>query len=282
MSRLIIILLLIPVTIAVEAYSQNKGVESYDNAYRHYSIGDYEKAIRYYDEYLSAYASDAKAYSERGRCFEILNKFDAALADYTSAITLKPNFAQYYRDRGYVYLKTGKPELALYDFNNSVLYDPGNAYGYSARTQAYVKLGNFEFALIDINKAMMFDPANANYLITRATIYSIMDDTLNLYRDIDTILKINPVQFFSSFSTQDVIINYTNINNEITKLSEIILNKPSDDFAYFERGFLYYITSRFGAAEKDFQMCRQCAVNKKDMTGLSERFLENIKKYGDS
>lgn len=273
--------MLILVFTSVKIFPQNFGVESYDNAYRFYSLGDYNNAIKYYNEYLSSYSSDAQAYNERGRCYENLMQYDNALKDYSTALSLKPNFAQYYRDRGYVYLKTEKPDLALSDFNRTVLIDPDNAYNYSARALAYVDLGNFEFALKDINRAMQFEPSNPNYLITRTTIYSIMNDTLNFYKDLDTILTFNPVQFFSSFKLQDVLINYSNINKEIVSLTNIITSNSSDDFAYFERGFLYYITSRFEAALNDFENCKQCAGNKTRMIKFAERFIEKIKQYGD-
>lgn len=281
MNRLIFLLVLYSLFIPLNLFSQNFGVESYDNAHRFYSLGDYNNAIKYYNEYLSSNSSDAQAYNERGRCYESLMQYDNALKDYSIAITLKPNLAEYYRDRGYVYLKTGKPDLGLNDFNKSVLYGPGNAYNYSARALAYVDLGNFEFALKDINRAMQFDPSNPNYLITRATIYSIMNDTLNFYKDLDTILTFNPVSFFSSFKLQDVLINYNNINEEIVNLTNLIVKNSVDDFAYFERGFLYYIISKFDAALSDFENCKICAGNKKKMIEYTERFIKNIKHYGD-
>jgi len=275
------LLLVFIFTLSVSAFAQNTGNESYNNAYRYYSVGDYTKAIKYYNDYLSSHTSDAKAFNERGRCYESLKQYDNALSDYSAAVNLRPNNENYLRDRGYVHLKMGNPNLALSDFNTCVILNSGNAYAYSARTLAYIALGNYEFSLMDINKAMQFDPSNANYLITSATVYSIIDDTLNLYKDIDTILKINPVRFFSSFKSQDVIISYININSEIVNLTNILINNPADDFAYFERGFHYYITGKYQAALSDFESCKQYAAGKKEMSALSDRFIANIKLYGN-
>lgn len=281
MNRLIYLLLLYVILNPLSLFSQNFGNESYDNAYRNYSVGDYDKAIKYYNEYLSSYSSDAQAFNERGRCYESLMQYDNALRDYSTAISLKPNFAVYLRNRGYVYLKTGKPDLALNDFNKSVLYDPDDAYSYSARAIAYINLRNFEYALKDINTAMQFDPANVSYLITCGTIYASMDDTINLYKAIDTVLTFNPAQFFSAYKSQDVIIYQININQIITTLSDNLMKNPGNDFAYFKRGLHYYILSRFDAALKDFEMCKKYAGNKPRMLEFSDKFIKNIKHYGD-
>jgi tetratricopeptide (TPR) repeat protein len=281
MNRLFFLLILYLFFISPSVFPQNFGVESYVNAHRNYSVGDYNKAIKYYDEYLSAYSSDAQAFSERGRCYESLMQYDNALKDYSTAISLKPSFAEYYRNRGYVYIKTGKPDLALNDFNKSVLYNPNDAYSYSARSIAYIHLRNFDFALKDINTAMQFEPTNAGYLITRGTIYGAMDDTLNLFKAIDTILTFNPAKFFSSFKSQDVIIYHINFNNTITALTENLIKNPENDFVYFKRGLHYYILSKFDAALKDFEMCKKYAGNKPRMLEFSDRFIKNIKQYGD-
>jgi tetratricopeptide (TPR) repeat protein len=281
MKKLFYILFVYLLFISADVFAQNFGVDSYDKAYRYYSLGDYNTAIKYYNEYLSSYTSDSRAYIERGRCYESLMKYDNALSDYSTAISLKPNFAEYYRNRGYVYIKTGKPDLALNDLNLSVLYNPDDAYSYSARSVAYIHLRNFDFALKDINTAMQLDPTNAGYLITRGTIYGAMDDTLNLYKAIDTILTFNPAKFFSSFKSQDVIIYNINFNNTITALTENLIKNPANDFAYFKRGLHYYILNKFEAALSDFEKCKKYANNKEKMVEFSDRFIKNIKQYGD-
>lgn len=281
MNRPVYLLLIYLLFIPLNLLPQNFGVESYVNAHRNYSVGDYTKAIKYYNEYLSSYSSDALAYNERGRCYESLLQYDNALRDYSTAISLKPNSAVYLRDRGYVYIKTAKPDLALNDFNKSVLNNPDEAYSYSARAIAYINLRNFEYALKDINTAIQYDPANVSFLITRGTIYTSMDDTLNLYKAIDTVLTFNPAQFFSALKSQDVIINQININQIITTLSDNLMKNPVNDFAYFKRGFHYYILSKFDAALKDFEMCKKYAGNKPRMLEFSDRFIKNIKHYGD-
>ena len=58
----------------------------------------------------------ADAYFNRGAIYEILQKYQQAIKDYTQAIKLNPNFAEAYQNRGNAYKALGKNAEAEKDF----------------------------------------------------------------------------------------------------------------------------------------------------------------------
>jgi tetratricopeptide (TPR) repeat protein len=260
-------------------YSQLKGITSYDNAYRYMTAGEFEKAIGYYNEYLKSYPSDSKAYDERGRCYENLRQYENALKDYSSAISLSPFYGTYYNDRGYAYLKSGMPENSVSDFTSSINYNPNSSDGYEGRVQAYLDLGKNDLALTDINKAMLLAPDNPMYLVTRAVIYSNLEDTSKFYSDIENILNYYPGSFFASYKSQIVSLLLDNFYSNIQKLNSQIEDNPGDRVLYFKRGFNYYLLKKFDAAISDFEKCVSISGSNDRHSILSNLFIENSKSF---
>jgi tetratricopeptide (TPR) repeat protein len=260
-------------------YSQLRGISSYDNAYRYYTSGDFEKAIKYYTEYLKSYPSDSKAYEERGRCYENLRQFDNALKDYSNAISQSPANSVYFNDRGYTYLKSGMLENSAEDFTQSISINPSSPDGYAGRVQVYLDMGKDESALSDINKAMLLDPDNPMHLITRAFIYSNLDDTSKLYSDLDKILTFYPSSFFSSYKSQIVLLLLDNISNNIERLSGLIAENPNERGYFFRRGFNYYLLKKFDTAISDFEKCIGLSSGTDKLTYFSSLFIDNCKFY---
>jgi len=279
MGKIISLLFFVLVPALSGLNAQLKGINSYDNAYRNYISGDFEKAITYYTEYLNSYPSDSKAYDERGRCYENIHKFDNAIKDYSTAVNLSPNTGLFYNDRGYAYLKSGLTENALGDFTSSVTYNPNSPDGYEGRVQAYLDLGKNELALTDINKAIMLSPDNPMYLVTRAAIYSVLEDTSKMFADLENILNYYPGSFFASYKSQIVLLQLDNFAARIHNLNQAISENPENRFLYFYRGFNYYLLKKFDAAIGDFEKCISLSVSSDRLNKLSSLFEDNAKYY---
>ncbi|MDD5362103.1 MAG: tetratricopeptide repeat protein [Ignavibacteria bacterium] len=265
------------------SYPQLKGITSYDNAYRNYISGNFEEAIKNYNEYIRAYANDDKAIYERGMCFESLRKFDDALKDYTLALQMKPYYSAYNISRGYAYVKMGIPANAYDDFTKAIQNDPANSDGYFGRVNADLDLNKFDFALTDLNMAINLNQRNPLFYYVRAMIYTELNDTAKFYDDIEKILDNYPNDFFSNYKSQGVVLILDNIEYNINVLSNAIENYPDQFLLYFRRGFNYYIYRKFGPAADDFaQSIKYCPDPSTRMINLSNRLIENCKIYNDN
>ncbi len=262
--------------------AQLKGITSYDNAYRNYTAGNFDIAVKYYNEYLKSYTNDDKAIFERGMCYESLRKFDEALRDYSSAIMLRPLSAPYYVSRGYVYIKTGMPQNAYDDFTRAIQYDPSGSDGYFGRVNANLDLNKYDFALSDINSAINLNNKNPLFYYTRAMIYTELNDTAKFYDDIERILNNYPGDFFSNFKSQGVILILDNIEQNINFLNGLINENPGYFLLHFMRGFNYYLAKKFVAAEEDFNLAlKYCANVTTRIAAYSQKLIENCKIYSD-
>jgi tetratricopeptide (TPR) repeat protein len=266
----------------ISAEAQVTGNSAYDNAYRNYTAGNFEDAIRYYTEYLGSNTTSDKAFFERGMCYESIRRFDDALRDYNTAINLKPFYSLYYISRGYVYIKSNIPENALSDFTYAIQHDPSNPEAYWGRVNAYLDLDKYDFALRDITSAINLKPDNALYYYIRAIIYTKLNDTAKFYDDVERIMNNYPSSFFSSYKSQTVVLILDNIANNIAKLTYEIESAPDNYLLYFRRGFNYYVYRKFSLAIEDFSNAVKLSTDTNSrLILLSIKLVDNCKVFSN-
>ncbi|MCE1165847.1 MAG: tetratricopeptide repeat protein [Bacteroidetes bacterium] len=280
--RIITLSILIFLLLAGFASAQLKGIPSYDNAYRNYVAGNFDEAIKNYDDYIKSYPNDDKAIYERGMCYESQRKFDDALRNYNAALQLKPYFSPYYVSRGYAFVKTNMPQNAYDDFTRAVQNDPTNPDGYFGRVNANLDLNKYDFALTDLNAAINLNNKNPLYYYVRAMIYTELDDTTRFYNDIERILSNYPGEYFSSFKSQGVVLILDNIENNINYLNDAITNDPENYLLYFKRGFNYYLFRRFVPAADDFQKAARLSPDSQSrLVKYAGMLIDNCKFYSE-
>lgn len=270
-----IFMLVFTLCICINIKAQITGNTFYDNGYRYFTAGEFDKAIEYYTEYLKSYPNDAKAINERGLCYESLREYEYAERDYSNAILISPNFWEYYNNRGYVYVKMNMPDKAYQDFTQSIKLKPDGPEGYAGRVQALLDLGKYDLALMDINSAMTMDRNNPLYFITRVAIYGFMNDTIKLFKDIETILEYYPESFFAGYKSQFVYLSLDNIAKNIEQLTKSIQEKPKIYNNYFKRGFDFYLLKKFEPAIADFNtFISKCKNKNNNYIKIAQKFID--------
>jgi tetratricopeptide (TPR) repeat protein len=114
-------------------------------------MGVYGIALTYFDLAILTGATDHYAdYVNRGNAWSGLQDYGKALADYRTALHLKPNDGATIFNRGIVYEKMGKTDLAVQDF----LRATGAGYGSiellsaMARHKEYIRLNKERLKLL--------------------------------------------------------------------------------------------------------------------------------------
>lgn len=92
-------------------------------------------------------------YHARGRNYYRNGEFDLAIKDYNQALALNPRSAYLYKDRGIAYGKLGKLNEAVADYTQAIKLYPGFAVAYYHRAVTYFKLGEYDKALQDLYQA---------------------------------------------------------------------------------------------------------------------------------
>jgi tetratricopeptide (TPR) repeat protein len=88
----------------------------------------------------------------------IKSEFEAAVADFTSVVTIKPDFVQAFIMRGMAYGQMGLSAAAVSDFTHVIEIDPENGYAYYARGREYWATGDYLKAKEDYDRAVKLDP----------------------------------------------------------------------------------------------------------------------------
>lgn len=114
-------------------------------------------------------SGDAQFYLRRGEDFSGIHQYDKAIADYTTAIELKPDYAEAYNDRGFAYFLTGDFERAIRDYTRAIELRPNYPKAYNSRGVAYMA-GGFGLArsVPDFDRAIELEPDFRYAYINRA------------------------------------------------------------------------------------------------------------------
>jgi tetratricopeptide (TPR) repeat protein len=114
-------------------------------------------------------AAGADFYLKRGEDFSGARQYDRAIADYTTAIQLKPDYAEAYNDRGFTYYLKGDAERAIADYTRAIELRPNYPKAYNSRGVAYMAHGyGAAKSVPDFDRAIALKPDFRYGYINRA------------------------------------------------------------------------------------------------------------------
>ena len=90
---------------------------------------------------LPASEADAEFYLKRGEDLSGAHQYERAIADYTTAIQLRPDYAEAYNDRGFAYYLKGDAERAIADYTRAIELRPNYPKAYNSRGVVYMAHG---------------------------------------------------------------------------------------------------------------------------------------------
>ena len=133
------------------------GAEFYLKRGEDYSaVHDYDRAIADYTTAIELKPDYAEAYNDRGFAYYLKGDFDRAIADYTRAIELRPNYPKAYNNRGVVYMAGGHGKAkSVPDFDRAIELKPDFRYAYINRANARL-FSHPRLALQDFHRAGMY------------------------------------------------------------------------------------------------------------------------------
>ncbi len=131
------------------------------NAY--YDIGDFNQAIRDYDDVIRLDLSGADAHTNRGLAYLKKDNYRQAIRDFGEAISVDPGFAVAYHNRCLVLALMGRSKEALLDCNYSLRLIPNNPLSLDSRARAYWQLDEQDKARQDLERARQIAPSFATW-----------------------------------------------------------------------------------------------------------------------
>ncbi len=133
--------------------------------------GDFEAAVREYSEAITADPNDAEVYQLRASAWWRLGEHAKAVADADQAIRLAPHDLEGYRVRGLGRFGRREFDAALADFNRVLDDEPDDAAMYYWCGRALAAQGHYQRALRQYHQAIRHAPVRAEFYEARAEAY---------------------------------------------------------------------------------------------------------------
>lgn len=280
-------------------YIQNQ--EKHQIAYAEFYIGltsqekgEYEEAIKHYDQTIRINPQLAAAYGNRGNAKLALGRHDEAIADYAEVTRINPQDARAYFNLGWAKRALGRHDDALADYDEALRINPQYAEGYINRGNAKFDLKLYEDALTDYNEAIRLQPHDSGAYYNRGNTKAALGKRDEAIADFDEALRLNPhyAQAYNSRGVakgilgryEDAILDfnlairaspqhaaaYVNRGNAkrvlgrddeaIDDYAEIIRINPGDAYAYYNRGNAYKEMGKNEEARGDLKRVIQLAT----------------------
>ena len=146
-------------------------------------------SITLYDAALRVGAHQV-TYNNRGEAFLKSGDLPRALADFDSAIRLKPDDPTALSNRGGLWVDLGNPRAAIKDCTEAIKSDPEWAAAWNNRGNAYNHLGDQVKAVADYDQSIKLSPGTAIYYNNRAAAYFLLQQYPQASADLEKCRKL--------------------------------------------------------------------------------------------
>jgi tetratricopeptide (TPR) repeat protein len=134
----------------------------------HLRLGEFDLAIKDYNEALARNDQYVEAYANRGLARSALGQTDAALEDFTKAATLNPDYAPAYEQRAEIFRQRKQYADAAHDYTRLLALNADKAPLFEKRAASYQALRQTEEAIEDYGQLLALRPKHLKAHAARA------------------------------------------------------------------------------------------------------------------
>jgi len=241
------------ILIATNAFSQTTPKEIFQKALEAYYNSDYEKGIKYFDDFIKIASNDPRGFTYRGLCYQSMKNYPKSLDDFSKLINLGKNNPEGYIYRGNTYTLQRNLPAALLDYADAIRYGPDDIEGYLARARVYVIQGDYRNALKDINLAEGVNPKSERVFINKAFVHYLNNDSSEVIDAVNNALYNDSDIVFTDFKRELLLTKVEIFKNSIKIINDRINKYPGSYLNYFMRGFAYYLTNSYDKSKADLK-----------------------------
>ena len=118
---------------------------------------DYEEQIRRFSQYLEFHPTNSAAFKYRGINYRKINRIEAALKDFDSAISVNPQNLEAYQLKAEIFKESGEPQKLIEVYTQAIENLSDNLLkcaGYRRRAAAYFEMNLPQEAVADFTEAI--------------------------------------------------------------------------------------------------------------------------------
>ncbi|MGY6026903.1 tetratricopeptide repeat protein [Streptomyces spinosirectus] len=151
----------------------------------------YEAAIADFNEALDLNPKLSWTLAARGETYRLMKQHSHALRDLDHAVEIDPDLAWAISSRGIVYRELVRYDDALADFNRALSIDTGYAWAIAGRGETYRLMGRLDAAAADFDHAIDLDPDYAWAIASRGRVRLSREDFKGAIADFDRALSLD-------------------------------------------------------------------------------------------
>lgn len=217
------------------------------------AVGEHERALVDYSDSLAlSDGKDAVVLCNRGMSRYSLSDYEAALADFTECVRLKPESIDYRQWRARCYFAQQAFDLAIRDCEETLRLNPNATLSLYIRGRAWYELDAYETALADLSECVRLEPSNADNLYWRARCYECLDELVPAIQDLDEALLLRPGDPLYIFWRGRARYESEDYEAALADFNECVRLEPDDVDNINWRGLTYKKLEQYEAALTDF------------------------------
>ncbi len=262
------------VMIPFAAQSQQTPQDILNKANEYYLKGEFQDAIKFYDDYLDSYPQNIEVLNFRGLCYLNLKDYSRAISDFSSSLGVKRTASMTYVYRATAYLGQNNFASAKKDYEDALMYDVANTEAYYGLNFLFVESRQFEKSIFTLEKVIALDPKAARGYFMKALTCSMMNDTAKIFENVSQGLYWDSTYFLKYTKSDLVFVKADRFKYALDLFSDEVRANPQSYLAYFKRGLIEYMMGSFDKAEADLK--KSLSLNKapkEDFTAAANKLI---------
>jgi tetratricopeptide (TPR) repeat protein len=223
------------------------------------AIGNHDRAIALFSQLLSnaelAPNERRAAYVGRGVARGNIGEFQAAVSDFTYAISLDPNLSDAYYDRALVESDTGSYRAALADLATIASAASNYPSYYYYRGYVHFENNDFDEAVADLTAASATMAQNANVFYRRAKAYDAVGKRELAIADFSTTIRLKPADqsmLYSAYRWRGTeAFALKRYDEALADFSALLQLSPQDSDAMMRRTYVHFAQGKYATAVAD-------------------------------
>ncbi|HOT91152.1 MAG TPA: tetratricopeptide repeat protein [Anaerolineae bacterium] len=217
------------------------------------NMGEYEKAIREFNQALALDPTCTQAYYDRGLAYAQRQYYEQAAADFSRVIELDPQHADAYYNRGLIYARQGTFEQALADYNQAIALNPDDPLAYNSRGNVYYHHKDYARALADYDQAILRDPDYADAYLNRGLTYAAQEEYQHAIADYNQAIALNPENAIAYNYRGQAYMRLQQYAQALEDYTQAVTLDPHYAVAYNNRGLCYVRLKQYAQAIAEYR-----------------------------
>jgi Flp pilus assembly protein TadD len=212
----------------------------------------YDEAIREFITAVSLKPDDADAHYNLGIAYLKQNRYDEAIKEFTTAVSLRPDFAEAHYNLGTAYGKQNRYDEAIKEFIITVTLRPDFAEAYDGLGTAYLDQNRYDEAVNEFVTAVKLKPDDADAHYNLGIAYGRQNRLDEAVKEFIAVLKRKPDDAEAHTNLGIAYGKQNRLDEAVKEFITAAKLKPDDAEAHDGLGIVYGKQGHLDKAVKEF------------------------------